>query len=210
MKILVVIYYLCNQNQNKYVIHLGNIEPKTKVIFKSHFHQKIISNDLNYIFKLMNHFPFPRKSQYDSYNSYNSFYNAKDIIKLRVVFETSSPILALEQKVNAENELVKSRFNEDKTKYEIEMVIKEKRESHYRSRSLFNYYSDEENENEGHKKYLPLVSLEFQIEGYDKPKLYKQYDSINNETSFLLSYFKIKENQDENNITKSFPGLFKH
>ena len=202
------IYCEFNQNQNKYVIHLGNIEPKTKVIFKSHFHQKIISNDLNYIFKLMNHFPFPRKSQYDSYNSYNSFNNAKDVIKLRVVFETSSPILALEQQVNAGNELVKSRFNEDKTKYEIEMVIKEKRDNFKRNTNKFNYYSDEEDENENHKKYLPLVSLEFQIEGYEKPKLYKQYDPINNETSFLLSYFKIKENQDENNITKSFPGLY--
>ena len=156
----------------------------------------------------MNHFPFPRKSQYDSYNSYNSFNNAKDVIKLRVVFETSSPILALEQQVNAGNELVKSRFNEDKTKYEIEMVIKEKRDNFKRNTNKFNYYSDEEDENENHKKYLPLVSLEFQIEGYDKPKLYKQYDPINNETSFLLSYFKIKENQDENNITKSFPGLY--
>lgn len=38
--------------------------------------------------------------------------------------------------------------------------------------------------------------------------MYRQYDPINNETSFLLSYFKIKENQDENNITKSFPGLY--
>ena len=203
------IYCEFNQKQNKYVIHLGNIEPKTKVIFKSHFHQKIISNDLNYIFKLMNHFPFPRKSQYDSYNIYNSFNNAKDVIKLRVIFETSSPILALEQQVNAGNELVKSRFNEDKTKYEIEMVIKEKRDNIYRNTSIFfNYYSDEEDENESHKKYLPLVSLEFQIEGYDKPKLYKQYDPINNETSFLLSYFKINEKQDENNITKSFPGLY--
>ena len=202
------IYCEFNKMQNKYVIHLGNIEPKTKVIFKSHFHQKIISNDLNYIFRLMNHFPFPRKSQYDNYNRYNIFNNVKDVIKLRVVFETSSPILALEQKVNAENELVKSRFNEDKTKYEIEMVIKEKRDNTNRNRGIYDYYSYEENEIGSHKKYLPLVSLEFQLEGYDKPKLYRQYDPINNETSFLLSYFKIKENQDENNITKSFPGLY--
>ena len=202
------IYCEFSQIQNKYVIHLGNIEPKTKVIFKSHFHQKIISNDLNYIFRLMNHFPFPRKSQYDNYNRYKIFNNVKDVIKLRVVFETSSPILALEQKVNAENELVKSRFNEDKTKYEIEMVIKEKRDNTNRNRGIYDYYSYEENEIGNHKKNLPLVSLEFQLEGYDKPKLYRQYDPINNETSFLLSYFKIKENQDENNITKSFPGLY--
>ena len=202
------IYCEFSQIQNKYVIHLGNIEPKTKVIFKSHFHQKIISNDLNYIFRLMNHFPFPRKSQYDNYNRYKIFNNVKDVIKLRVVFETSSPILTLEQKVNAENELVKSRFNEDKTKYEIEMVIKEKRDNTNRNRGIYDYYSYEENEIGSHKKYLPLVSLEFQLEGYDKPKLYRQYDPINNETSFLLSYFKIKENQDEINITKSFPGLY--
>ena len=196
------IYCEFNKEENKYIIHLGNIEPKTKVIFKSHFHQRIISNDLNYIYKLMNHFPFPRKSQYDNYNNNN----AKDLIKLRVVFETSSPILTLEQKVNGENGLIKSRFSEDKTKYEIEMEIKEKIENTYRSNNIF--YSSYDNENL--KKYLPLVSLEFQIEGYNKPKLYKQYDPINNETSFLLSYFKIKENQDDNqnNITKSYPGLY--
>ena len=197
------IYCEFNQNENKYVIHLGNIEPKTKVIFKSHFHQSIISNDLNLIYKLMNHFPFPRKSQYDYYNYFN---NVKDIIKLRVVFETSSPILTLGQKINAENELVKSRFNENKTKYEIEMIIKEKRNNNYgnNTSNFFGFSYD----NNDFQKHLPLVSLEFQIEGYSKPKLYKQYDPINNETSFLLSYFKTKENQDENNITKSFPGLY--
>ena len=150
----------------------------------------------------MNHFPFPRKSQYD-----NSYYNNnKDLIKLRIVFETSSPILTLEQKVDAENEVIKSRFNEDKTKYEIEMIIKEKRTNNNTYYGLFN----SSNYNEKYKQYLPLVSFEFQIEGYNKPKLYKQYDPINNETSFLLSYFKIKENQDnsQNNITKSFPGLY--
>ena len=195
------IYCEFNKEENKYIIHLGNIEPKTKVIFKSHFHQRIISNDLNYIYQLMNHFPFPRKSQYENYINNN----AKDLIKLRVVFETSSPILTLEQKVNGENGLIKSRFSEDKTKYEIEMEIKEKIDNTYRTSSLFSSYN-----NENYKKYLPLVSLEFQIEGYNKPKLYKQYDPINNETSFLLSYFKIKENQDDNqnNITKSYPGLY--
>ena len=202
------IYCEFKKEENKYVIHLGNIEAKAKVNFKSHFHQRILSNDLNYIFKLMNHFPFPRKSQYNNDYSYSKIDQEK--IKLRVIFETSSPILALEQKVNGENQLIKSRFNEDKARYEIEMEIKDKRDNAYRNYSSGNSLFSSSYSNEDPKKYLPLVTLEFQIEGYDKPKLYRQYDPINNETSFLLSYFKIRENQasTQNGITRSFPGLY--
>jgi len=201
------IYCEFKKEENKYVIHLGNIEAKAKVNFKSHFHQRILSNDLNYVFKLMNHFPFPRKSQYDNDYSYSKI--DQEIIKLRVIFETSSPILALEQKVNGENQLIKSRFNEDKTRYEIEMEIKDKQDNAYRNYVLFGSpYSNYPYEDP--KKYLPLVTLEFQIDGYDKPKLYRQYDPKNNETSFLLSYFKLRQNQadTQNNITRSFPGLY--
>jgi hypothetical protein len=60
---------------------------------------------------------------------------------------------------------------------------------------------------------LPLLSFEFQIEEYKRPKLYKQFDPKNNETTFLLSYFKTildpeNVNYNQNDIIKSFPGLY--
>jgi hypothetical protein len=38
----------------------------------------------------------------------------------------------------------------------------------------------------------------FQTENYNVPKLYKQYNPLNDETSYLLSYFKINNNKDKN------------
>ena len=100
---------------DKYIIHLGNIEPNTKVYFKSHFLQSLISNDLNYFYQLMDHFPYP------NYNSYQKTINS---YKIKINFQTSSPITILEEKINADNSTIRHRFNKDKTKYEIELFFK--------------------------------------------------------------------------------------
>ena len=133
----------------------------------------------------------------------NNNNNNSNPIKIKIVFETSSPITSIEQKINADNPIIKSRFNSDKTRYDIEMSLKEKQ--NYKTSSLFF--------NDDYKNNLPLVSFEFQIEEYKKPKLYKQFDPQNNETTFLLSYFKTildpeNINYNQNDLIKSFPGLY--
>ena len=183
------IYSEYNKELDKYIIHLGNIEPNTKVYFKSHFLQNLISNDLNYFYRLMDHFPYP---------NYNINQNTINAYKIRINFQTSSPITILEQKINADNPTIRHRFNKDKTKYEIELFFKKT----IKQQSIYDYMYNQNN--------FPLISFEFQIEDFEKPKLYKQYDPKNEETTYLLSYFKTNYENDNNNddINKCFPGLY--
>jgi hypothetical protein len=50
--------------------------------------------------------------------------------------------------------------------------------------------------NEIYNSNIPLISIMFQTENYNVPKLYKQYNPLNDETSYLLSFFKINNNED--------------
>ena len=190
------IYCEYKNDLDKYIIHLGNIEPNTKVYFKSHFMQSIISNDLNYLFRLMDHFPFPKFGEVG--------YKTSDNYKIKINFQTSTPITISKQKIEGDNIIIKNIFLNDKTKYEIEIDLKTKinNNSNYYSNSLFS----------GINNNSLLVSFEFQTKDYKQPKLYKQYDPINDETTYLLSYFKIINNNDNINrqieIEKSFPGLY--
>ena len=186
------IYSEYSKELDKYIIHLGNIQPNTKVYFKSHFLQSLISNDLNYLYRLMDQFPFPRS---------NNFYTDNINYKIRVIFQTSSPITILEQKIEGDSPTIRNIFNEDKTRYEIELLLKGKNQNNVNNFFPFpSFY-----------KNKPLLSFEFQIKDFKKPKLYKQYDPKNDETTYLLSYFKTiydEDNINNNEITKSFPGLY--
>jgi len=136
----------------------------------------------------MDHFPYP------SYDSYQKTINS---YKIKINFQTSSPITILEQKINADNPTIRHRFNKDKTKYEIELFFKKT----IKQQNIYNY---EYNQND-----FPLISFEFQIEDFEKPKLYKQYDPKNEETTYLLSYFKTNyENDNNNDINRCYPGLY--
>ena len=202
------IYCEYNKEYDIYIIHLGNIEPNTKVYFKSHFLQSLISHDLNYFFRLMDHFPFPKfnnrldNNNYNFYNYYESPGQMTENYNIKIHFQTSSPITISEQNIEANSLTIRNRFNEDKTKYEIEIYFKAKKQEIINSNSLYG-------SNFINKPIL--VSFEFQIEDYKKPKLYKQYNPINDETTYLLSYFKtiIDEDDNSNNqISQSFPGLY--
>ena len=183
------IYSEYNKELDKYIIHLGNIEPHTNVNFKSHFLQSIISNDLNYLYRIIDQFPFPK------YQNYQPQY------KIKAFFQTSSPITILEQKIQGNNPIIRNRFNEDRTKYEIELFLK----SGNRQEQNSNFFSSYKNND------ILVLSFEFQIKDFKKPKLYKQYDPKNDETTYLLSYFQTindEDNFNNNEITKSFPGLY--
>ena len=110
------IYSEYDKNLDKYIIHLGNIQPNTKVHFKSHFLQNLISNDLNYFYRLIDQLPFPKSNYFNKSDKINC--------KVKVFFQTSFPITTLEQKVEGDNPTIITRFNEDKTKYEIELLLK--------------------------------------------------------------------------------------
>ena len=186
------IYSEYDKNLDKYIVHLGNIKQNSKVIFKSHFIHNLISNDLNYFYRLIEHLPFPKNNYF--------FKNENINCKVKVFFQTSFPITALKQKIEGDNPTIISRFNEDKTKYEIELLLKLKNQN---NNFLFG------NSQSYNKNYS--ASFKFQMKDSNKPKLYKQYDPKNDETTYLLSYFNIinkETNNNPNGINKSFPGLY--
>ena len=188
------IYSEYNKTVDKYIIHLGNIQPDTKVHFKSHFLQNLISNDLNYFYRLIDQLPFPKSNNFKK----NDYINCK----VKVFFQTSFPITTLEQKIEGNNPTIISRFNEDKTKYEIELLLKLTNQNN----NYIALFTDRQSYNLQYS-----VSFKFQMKDHKKPKLYKQYDPKNDETTYLLSYFNIindEENTNPKEINKSFPGLY--
>ena len=151
---------------------------------------------MNYLYRLIDQFPFPKFN--------NNIFQSGNLkqYKIKIYFQTSSPITILEQKIQGTNPIIRNRFNEDKTKYEIELLLKAENRQH--SHSIF-YAPQSEND------YSPILSFEFQIKDFKKPKLYKQYDPINDETTYLLSYFKAIQDEDNinnNELTKNYPGLY--
>ena len=83
-------------------------------------------------------------------------------LKANIRFETFNTITKLEPKIYQANPKIRFKFN-DVRKIEAEVIIKNID------------YSIE-----------PIMSFEFQTQDYRIPKLFSQYDPINNETSFLL------------------------
>ena len=189
------IYSEYDKKFDKYIIHLGNIEPSTKVYFTSHFLQSIISNDLNYLYRVIDQFPLPKNN--------NSLFSPISEHKIKIYFQTSSPITILEQKTQGSDFTIKNRFQEDRTKHEIELIGKSTI-SYSNGNSLFDLAKEQNNK-------FPELSFIFQTQDYKKPKLYKQYDPKNNETTYLLSYFKTindENNYNNDKVIKSYPGLY--
>ena len=99
-------------------------------------------------------------------------------LKANIRFETFNTITKLEPKIYQANPKIRFKFN-DVRKIEAEVIIKNID------------YSIE-----------PIMSFEFQTQDYRIPKLFSQYDPINNETSFLLRNVEKKEN------IKASPGYY--
>ena len=99
-------------------------------------------------------------------------------LKANIKFETFNTITKLEPKIYQEDPKITYKFTGDR-KMEAEIVIKKIDYSIY-----------------------PMISFEFQTKDFEIPKLFSQYDPINNETSFLLRNIEKKENR------KSSPGYY--
>ena len=76
------IYSEYNKELDKYIIHLGNIEPHTNVNFKSHFLQSIISNDLNYLYRIIDQFPFPKYQNYQPQYKIKAFFQTYFLLNI--------------------------------------------------------------------------------------------------------------------------------
>jgi hypothetical protein len=99
-------------------------------------------------------------------------------LKANIKFETFNTLTKLEPKIYLENPKITYKFNSDRN-MEAEILIKNIDYSIY-----------------------PMMSFEFQTKDFEIPKLFSQYDPINDETSFLLRNVAKKEN------IKSPPGYY--
>ena len=169
------IYIKDDKKSNKYLIKMGNIEPGKIIFLKYHFIQKLKSDELNYIYELFLNFPYINNSNNNNNNNNNIYPKS---LKANIKFETFNTITKLEPKIYQEDPKITYKFTGDR-KMEAEIVIKKIDYSIY-----------------------PMISFEFQTKDFEIPKLFSQYDPINNETSFLLRNIEKKENR------KSSPGYY--
>jgi hypothetical protein len=157
------------------------LKPNTSVKFKTHYVQSLVSQELIYIYRLMRKFPnFCSLSD----NRPNSLFNllgktAPHSLKANIYFQTFSQVSKFETKVDGGNSNIKYNLK-NKKKYEIQIILE----------------SIKYTKNEIYDSNIPLISIMFQTENSNIPKLYKQYNPLNNETSYLLSFFKINNNED--------------
>ena len=111
------------------------------------------------------------------YFPFNGIISPKSV-KATIKFETFYPITKLEPKINQINPKVNYKFNDDR-KIEAEILI--------RNLNFIN---------------TNLISFVFQTKENETPKLFAQYDPLNNETSFLL------RNVEKNQNKKISPGYY--
>ena len=158
------------------------LKPNTSVKFKTHYVQSLVSEELTYIYRLMRKFPnFYSLSD----NRPNSLFDvlgktALHSLKANIYFQTFSQVSKFETKVDGGNSNIKYNLK-NKNNYEIQIILE----------------SIKYTKNEIYDSNIPLISIIFQTENYNIPKLYKQYNPLNDETSYLLSFFKINNNKDK-------------
>ena len=158
------------------------LKPNTSVKFKTHYVQSLVSEELTYIYRLMRKFPNFYSLSDNRPNSLNDVLGkiAPHSLKANIYFQTFSQVSKFDTKVDGGNSNIKYNLK-NKNKYEIQIILE----------------SIKYTKNEIYDSNIPLISIMFQTENYNIPKLYKQYNPLNNETSYLLSFFKINNNKEE-------------
>ena len=161
------------------------LKPNTSVKFKTHYVQSLVSQELSYIYRLMRKFPNFYFLSGDRTCNLNDILdkNVPHSLKANIYFQTFSQVSKFDSKVDGlwSNSSIKYNLK-DKKKYEIEIILDKIKYT----------------KNEIYDSNIPLISIMFQIEKNNIPKLYKQYNPLTDETSYLFSHFKINNNKAKN------------
>ena len=159
------------------------LKPNTSVKFKTHYIQSLVSQELTYIYRLIRKFPNFYSLSGNRPNSLNDILekSSPHSLKANIYFQTFSQVSKFVSKVDGGNPNIKYNLK-NKMKYEIEIVLE----------------SIKYTKNEIYDSNIPLISIMFQTENYNVPKLYKQYNPLNDETSYLLNFFKINNSKEKN------------
>ena len=154
---------IAEYQNNEYKINIGIIKPNCTIELQTQFLQFILSKDMSYCFNTMINFPYfnDNRFKYENYcNSEQYFCN----IKGKILLKTNSKITRLIS-YNIKNEFYKEKFNEDYTNCEIEYTL----------------YDLNLNYNQN------FSTIIFRTEKINEPYLISQYNTLKNETCFLMT-----------------------
>ena len=180
---------------NRIIINLGNIPPKTNVIFISEFLQLIESSE-QYEFEIFRNLPILVGKYTDTYQ-YKSIIGKIELKTKNKIIKIEKKLLNNKIKINEEKFLDEDRKNYYLIKYEYNNLG-----PIYLNNYTYNYYySSHESTNE----YIPSSKIFFEVES-NEPIIYSQKSLQNpNETNYIIQYKCISKNS-ENNILN--PALF--
>ena len=171
------------ENENRLIINMGNIPPKTEVIFISEFIHPIEASK-KYEFEFYRNLPiFQGKDGVIYHNSE---------LKGKINIFTENEIINVEKNILMKNlEIIEEKYqNEKKNEYVIVYQIKEL--------PSFSWYNLD---------YIPSSKIYFDLNTNNKPCAYIQESSFrDNEINYFIQYKYKKETLNENEIIN--PALF--
>ena len=173
-------------NDNRYIINIGNIPPKEKVIFKSKFIH-YIEYYQKYGFELFRNLPiFQGKLRYSIYDNSN--------LKGTIIIKANHEILNVEKNIMMNNLIITNEkyLDEEKKNYYI----------NYEINDLPKFTDNNLNDD------IPCSKIYFELK-IDYPIIYTQESSIDSEINYYIKYKNVnKETKLNNNNIENYPALF--
>ena len=211
-------------SQNNYIVNIGNIEPKQKVILNSYFIQMIGSQDMSYEFVIMEKYPTFHYKDLNKNNARNKKIKANFYIEAQSkITRIIAPFLDEDAKKNS---LYEVSFDDENRKAKIMYVKNPDAEENVNKEYYgpkFGYAGKVDK-----PTFLTSFSILFRTENMNNPTLFCQYNHELNEISYSINYvysseelkkIPIPEEPDQDNkisyylkyqneVINESPGLF--
>ena len=213
-----------DENQANYIVNIGNINPKQKVILNTYFIQMIGTQDMSYEFVIMEKYPTFHYKELNQHNPRNKKIKANFYVETQSkITRIIAPFFDEEAKKNSIYEVT---FDNDYTNAKILYVKNPDSQENIKKEDFgaeFGYPGKVDQ-----PTFLTSFSILFRTENMYKPTLYYQYNHELNEISYSINYIYASEklknipipdepDQDnkisyyskyEDDIINETPGLF--